>query len=208
MCLYDYWSLQSYLGVFNSQKIVPCGTKKWNNWYLIAVSSHYTENTNMIWKPVESLINNWLCKKYLSSYLQIRFKKGSREVTKILSRDQNKNNKKGLEMTKYWLISCRSVMCIIRKDILCKDKVIQWKIIWIQASYVKYQKVEKDWYLPLWPKMRWNDQWGTKNEQTDIKSCPNLSIFMVNFITILLLLIYLGLPAYVTKILSRDESTT
>ena len=144
MCLYDYWSLQSYLGVFNSQKIVPCGTKKWNNWYLIAVSSHYTENTNMIWKPVESLINNWLCKKYLSSYLQIRFKKGSREVTKILSRDQNKNNKKGLEMTKYWLISCRSVMCIIRKDILCKDKVIQWKIIWIQASYVKYQKVEKD----------------------------------------------------------------
>ena len=152
MCLYDYWSLQSYLGGYNSQKIVPCGTKKWNNWYLIAVSSHYTENTDMIWKPVESLINNWLCKKYLISYLQIRFKKGSREVTKILSRDQNENHENGPKMTNYWVSSCLLVMCTIRKDFLCTNELVKWKFIKIQA--LDEISECREWVIS--PELTWN----------------------------------------------------
>ena len=83
----------------------------------------------MIWKPVESLINNWLCKKYLSSYLQIRFKKGSREVTKILSRDQNENHENGPKMTNYWVSFCLLVMYTIRKDFLCTNELVKWKFM-------------------------------------------------------------------------------
>ena len=99
-----------------------------------------------------SLYNNWLCKKYLSSYLQIRFKKGSREVTKILSRDQNENHENGPKMTNYWVSSCLLVMCTIRKDFLCKNELVKWKFIKIQASDEISEC--REWVIS--PELTWN----------------------------------------------------
>ena len=68
---------------------------------------------------------------------------------------------------------------------------------------MKFLNVANEWYLSNWPEMLLNNLEDTKNEDSDIKN-DHILLFDGEFPHIHT---YLGIPGYVTKILSWDEST-